>query len=76
MAGSKTGTWSIVQHARKIASLKQKYGAADLASRTNSEFEACVTALVTCMVALLATDDYLLMKDASAPLGPEDIGGP
>lgn len=76
MAGSKTGTWSIVQSAREITRLVQKYGATDLEARTNADFKACIDALVLCFVALLATDDYLLQKDTSLPLGPEDVGGP
>lgn len=76
MAGTKTGTWSIVQNAKDIARLKQKYGATDLEARTSADFATCILNLVLCVVQLELTDDYLLMKDASAPLGPEDIGGP
>lgn len=76
MAGTKTGTWSIVQDAKDIARLYQKYGASDLEARTNADFQTCILNLVLCVVQLSLTDDYLLQKDASAPLGPEDVGGP
>jgi hypothetical protein len=76
MAGTKTGTFSVVQHAHKITTLVQKYGVTDLEARTNTAFYDCVIALAQCFVALAATDDYLLQRDTSAPLGPEDVGGP
>jgi len=76
MAGTKTGTKSVVDLSRKITSLVQKYGVTDLVARTNQEFYDCVIALAQCFVALAATDDYLLQRDASEPLGPEDVGGP
>lgn len=72
MAGSKTGTWSIVQLSRKIADLVQTYGAADLEARTNTNFAVCIHDLVVCVVTLALTDDYLLQKDRTAPAGPED----
>jgi hypothetical protein len=73
MAGSKTGTASIWNAARKIQRLKGKYGAADMAARLNPEFVTCVDALIACVVALLATDDQVLKIDRVAPLGPEDF---
>jgi len=72
MAGSKTGTWSIVQHSRKILDLFNTYGASDLRARTSVDFETCVVNLVICMTQLALTDDYLLQKDRTAPAGPED----
>jgi len=72
MAGSKTGTYSIVKNARDIARLVQKYGATDLESRTSAQFNTCVLNLVQCVVALALTDDYLLQYDRTLPAGPED----
>ena len=73
MAGSKTGTSSIWQAARKIQRLKGKYGAADMAARLSPDFVACVDALIACTIAILATDDQVLKIDRVAPLGPEDF---
>lgn len=72
MAKNKTGTWSIVQHAREIARLQQKYGAADLEARTNVNFAVCIHDLIVCVVSLALTDDYLLQVDRTPPAGPED----
>lgn len=76
MAGSKTGTWSIVQHARDITRLYTKYGAVDLESRTSSDFLACVQGLVACYTLLQNSDDFLLQVDRTLPAGPEDQVGP
>lgn len=72
MAGSKTGTASIWQHARSIQRLKGKYGAADMTARLSSDFTACVDALIACTIAILSTDDHVLQIDRTAPAGPED----
>lgn len=72
MAGSKTGTPSIVKAARDITRLYQTYGASDLEAATNTQFKDCVVDLVACFVQLLLTDDYLLMRDRTGPAGPED----
>lgn len=72
MAGSKTGTWSIVQNAREITRLYTKYGAVDLESRTSHEFLVCVQGLVACYQLLQNTDDFLLQVDRTLPAGPED----
>lgn len=76
MAGSKTGTWSIVQDARHITRMFTKFGAVDMASRTSQAFVDCVVALVTCYQALQNTDDFLLQVDRTLPAGPEDQVGP
>jgi len=72
MAGSKTGTWTIVQAAEKITDMYTTYGAIDLEARTNTAFYDCIVALVTCYQALQNTDDYLLQKDRTGLSGPED----
>jgi len=72
MAGSRTGTPTIWVLARDIARLKNKYGAADMTAKLGSEFTACVDAIVTCVAAVLLTDDYVLKIDHTAPAGPED----
>lgn len=74
MAGSRTGTPTIWNYAVKITRLKGKLGGGDMTDKLNSEFTACVDALITCTLALLATDDYVLKVDRTAPLGPEDTG--
>ena len=76
MAGSRTGTSTIWRDARNIARVYQKLGAADLEARTNTAFKDCVTAIVTCVLAILASDDFPLQIDRTSPLGPEDTGGP
>ena len=72
MAGSKTGTSTIVHEALHIAKVFQKYGASDLAARTNVDFQTCIVNLIQCAVALALTDDFLLMRDRTGPAGPED----
>lgn len=76
MAGSRTGTPTIWQHAVKITRLQGKLGAGDMTSKLGADFTACINALVACTLVVLSTDDYVLKVDATAPLGPEDIGGP
>jgi hypothetical protein len=76
MAGSRTGTATIWRASQKITRMVQKFGAADMTTRLGAEYDACIRALVTCVVAVLATDDHVLQIDATAPFGPEDITGP
>lgn len=73
MAGSKTGTPTIWREAVKITRLYQKYGASDMATKLGTPFKDCVTALIACTVAVLATDDFVLQIDRTPPAGPEDI---
>lgn len=72
MAGSKTGTPSIWRKMREIATLKQKYGAADAATRLSPDVADCINAIVICVTAHLLTDDYILMVDRTGEAGPED----
>jgi hypothetical protein len=46
MAGSRTGTSTIIKLAERICKMVAVFGAADLAARTTPEFAAAVAALV------------------------------
>lgn len=72
MAGSKTGTPTIIKLARRICKLRAIWGASDLAARTTPEFAAAVAALATACAAFEALDDQPAQIDRSAPFGPED----
>jgi hypothetical protein len=76
MAGSRTGTPTIWKRSVQIARLYQKLGASDMTAKLGAPYTSCIQALITCVVDVLATDDFVLQIDATAPLGPEDIGGP
>lgn len=76
MAGTRTGTASIYQAAKKICRMVNVYGAADLVARTTPEFGAAVVALVAACTAFNLLDDQPMQIDATTPLGVEDIGGP
>lgn len=75
MAGSRTGTASIVALTRKICKLIGTYGAGDLAARTTTEFAAAVFALQAACAAFEALDNFPMQVDTSAPFGPEDEEG-
>lgn len=74
MAGSKTGSPSIWKHSLKIAQLYRKYGASDIDTITaeGTAYGDCVRAIVTCVAAVLLSDDLALQIDRHAPFGPED----
>lgn len=78
MAGSKTGSKTIFKHAKSIARLYNKYGASDIDTITAEgvAFGDCVRAIVACVIAVYATDDYPLEIDYTTPGGPEDLGPP
>lgn len=73
MAGSRTGTPSIIKLARKICKLKNLLGASNLAASTTPEFAAAVAALVVACAAFEALDDFPAEIDTSSPYGPEDL---
>lgn len=74
MAGSKTGSPTIIKLARHICRVRSRYGASDLATKATPEFEAAVTALAVACAVFEALDDYPGQIDSSAPLRPgEDI---
>lgn len=72
MAGTRTGTSTIYHLSKKICKMVNVYGASDLASRTSSEFQAAVTALVAACMAFEALDNFPFQTDRLAPDGPED----
>lgn len=72
MAGSKTGTPTIIKLTRKICKMVAIWGASDLQARTTPEFKAAVDALVLACHAFEALDDYPAEIDYTAPYGPED----
>ena len=72
MAGSKTGTPSIIRMARKVCQLYHKWGAADLEAKTSPAFKAAVVALAIACAAFEAADNYPGEVDSVAPAGPED----
>lgn len=73
MAGSRTGTPTILRAARTICRMVGAYGAGDLEARTTPAFAAAVTALVSACHALEALDDHVGEIDQTAPFGPEDV---
>lgn len=74
MAGSRTGTPSIIRLSRKICKLKAAWGAADLSAATSPEFAAAVTALQIACLAFEALDNFPAQIDRVEPDGPEDAG--
>ena len=73
MAGSRTGTPTIIKLARKICRLKSVWGASNLAANTTPEFAAAVEALQVACVAFEALDNFPAQIDMVAPAGPEDL---
>jgi hypothetical protein len=76
MAGTRTGTPSIWRESVRITRLVQKFGASDMAAKLGTPYADCVNALVTCVIAVLASDDFVLQVDYTTPGGPEDISLP
>lgn len=72
MAGTRSGTSTIIKLARRICKLKALWGASDLAARTSPEFAAAVAALVIACTAFEAADNFPAQIDRIAPAGPED----
>lgn len=74
MAGSKTGTPTVIALSRHICRVVNRYGVSDLATKGTPEFAAAITALVAACAAFEALDDYPGQIDSSTPLRPgEDI---
>jgi hypothetical protein len=74
MAGSKTGTPTIIKLSRKICKMVAVYGAGNLASVTTPEYAAAVGALVIACQAFEALDDFPGQIDSSGPIrSGEDI---
>lgn len=75
MAGSKTGTPTIVKLVRKICKLVAIYGAGNLAAATTPEFAAATLTLVGACHAFEALDDQPGQIDSTVPIREgEDIG--
>lgn len=75
MAGSRTGTPTIIKLARKICRLRATWGASNLAAATTAEFASAIAALAVACAAFEALDDQPAQIDSVEPFGPEDIGG-
>jgi hypothetical protein len=74
MAGSKTGTPTIIKLARAICRLRAVWGAGDLATKTTPEFAAAVAALAVACAAFEALDDFPGQIDATSPIrAGEDV---
>lgn len=74
MAGSRTGTPTIIKLARKICRMKAIWGAGNLGAATNPDFVAAVNLLVAACALFEAADDYPAQIDRTEPIGPEDVG--
>lgn len=75
MAGSKTGSPTIIALTRKICKMVAVYGAGDLGTKATPEFRTAVLALVAACQAFEALDDFPGQIDATAPIRPgEDVG--
>ena len=72
MAGSRTGTPTIIQLSRVICRVVSKLGAQDLAAKTSPEFKLAVDALVLACRAFELADDQPGQIDGTSPAGPED----
>lgn len=72
MAGSRTGTPTIIRLVRKICKVKNAWGAFDLQAKTTPEFAAAVVALTVACAAFEALDNYPAEIEEVAPAGPED----
>jgi hypothetical protein len=74
MAGSRTGTPTIIKLVRKICRLVTVLGAGNLSSSTSVEYAAAVFALVAVCAAFEAADNFPAQIDRVDPAGPEDVG--
>ncbi len=73
MAGSKTGTPTVIHLVRKICKVVTLLGVADLAAKTTPEFKTAVLALVAACQAFEALDDQPAQIDNTGGRGPEDL---
>jgi len=75
MAGSRTGSATIIKLSRWICRLVAVYGAGDLATKGTPEMRTAVLALVAACQAFEALDDFPGQIDATAPFREgEDLG--
>ena len=74
MAGTKTGTPSIIRLSRKICKIVAVYGAGNLATVATPEFAEAVAALVIACQAFEALDDQPGQVDSTLPIrSGEDV---
>lgn len=73
MAGSRTGTPSIIKLVRKICKIHSQYGASNLSALTSPEFAAAVVALTVACGVFESLDNYPGEIDFTTPFGVEDI---
>ncbi len=74
MAGSRTGSPTIIALARKICRIVAIFGAGDLATKATPEFRTAVLLLVAACQAFEALDDFPGQIDATAPIrADEDV---
>lgn len=73
MAGSRTGTPTVIKLVRRICRIVNTLGVADLTAKTSTGYAAAVTALVAACTAFEALDDYPAEIDTSSPYGHEDL---
>jgi hypothetical protein len=73
MAGSRTGTPTVIWLTRKICKTVTRLGASDLAAKTNAEYAAAVNALVAVCMAFEALDDQPAEIDNTGAAGVEDV---
>lgn len=76
MAGTRTGSKSIIRFARKICRLRAVYGAGDLATVATPEFAEAVAVLEIACAAFEALDNAPGEIDNVAPLRPGEDGPP
>lgn len=73
MAGSKTGTPTVIKLARKICRVVATFGVSDLTARTTPQFKLAVDGLVLACHAFELLDDHPAEVDETLPQGPEDV---
>jgi len=74
MAGSRTGTPTVIKLARRICHLVNTWHVSDLQAKTSSDFKDAVMLLVAACAVLEAADNFPFQIDRVAPDGPEDPG--
>ncbi len=74
MAGSRTGTPTIIKLARKICRLKTTLGASDLAVKSTVQVNDAVLALTAACLVFESLDNFVAQIDRVSPDGPEDAG--
>lgn len=68
MAGSKTGSGSVIRLSRKICKLVAIYGVGDLSTKATPAFSTAIAALVAACMAFEALDDQPGQIDSTEPI--------